>query len=269
MTCEVISTGGMDGNAVLVNGTILFDCGAHYRRLKPWIEELSLVFLTHSHCDHFNIDTIRKLRRHHPKVRFVCCRNLLVPLVTRAKVSPNRIIQMEPGVAQVIRGWGTERIEVLAFPLVHEVPNVGYFIRITGGEEDGSALYATDTRYMPISAPDLDLYMIEGSYHQAMADSHMDSPFWFRRSQNHMSIETAVDWLRDNADHERSRIVFLHGYKEGEDDSMDSGVFQPDQTSKDNEAGGCPEADQPGCEPQCHGGWDAGEPVALGGPERH
>ena len=49
MECEVISTGGKSGNAVLLNGCLLFDCGISWHRLEPYAKQISLVFLTHIH----------------------------------------------------------------------------------------------------------------------------------------------------------------------------------------------------------------------------
>lgn len=49
MECEVISTGSKNGNAVLLNGCLLFDCGISYKKLLPYFKQISFVFLTHIH----------------------------------------------------------------------------------------------------------------------------------------------------------------------------------------------------------------------------
>ena len=46
MTCEIISTGGKAGNAVLLNDHYLFDCGVAYGKLKRHLKQIKLVFLT-------------------------------------------------------------------------------------------------------------------------------------------------------------------------------------------------------------------------------
>ena len=48
MTCDVIATGSK-GNAVLLNGCLLFDCGVSWSRLQPYAKDISIVFLTHTH----------------------------------------------------------------------------------------------------------------------------------------------------------------------------------------------------------------------------
>lgn len=37
-----------------------------------------------------------------------------------------------------------------------------------------------------------------------------------RVKASHMSLEAAMDWLRENADPYRSKIVFLHQHKEAD-----------------------------------------------------
>lgn len=223
MTCEVISTGGKKGNAVLLNGCYLFDCGVPFGKLKPFLKRIRLVFLTHIHGDHFKEQTIYRLWRSHPLIRFVCSSNLLTELVIRAHVPLDRIVLIAPEHSpKTIPGAKAgEWITVHTFPLIHDVPNVGYVVKIEGSDRDGTAMYATDTHHIPIDAPDLDLYMIEANYTRDEMEARKaakaeagEFAYETRVEASHMSLETAYEWLRDNADHYRSRIVFLHGHTE-------------------------------------------------------
>ena len=251
MTCEIISTGGKVGNAVLLNGCLLFDCGISWKRLEPYAKQISLVFLTHIHADHFKINSLNKLCYRRPLVRFVCGINLLPDLHTLAKVPLDRIILVRPeDPPRKIRDWMYSLdLEVRSFHLLHDVPNVGWIVKVSGGKEDGTAMYATDTHHIPIAAPDLDLYMIEGNYTQEdiqrrIAEKTESGAFMYegRVLQSHMSMETAVEWLRENADPYKSRIVFLHGHIEEKeatgDDSVDTGVLKSDSPPKSDKSGG-------------------------------
>ena len=60
MTCNVIATGSQ-GNAVVLDGTILLDCGVPFGALEEVCQDLSLVVLTHIHGDHFRPETIKRL----------------------------------------------------------------------------------------------------------------------------------------------------------------------------------------------------------------
>ena len=225
MTCEIISTGGKAGNAVLLNGRYLFDCGISYSRLKPYAKQIRLVFLTHIHMDHFKEQTIFRLCRRHPLIRFVCSSNLLTELVVRAHVPLDRIVLAAPehSPKTVPGAMPGEWVTIRTLPLLHDVSNVAYVVKIEGGEEAGTALYATDTHHIPFNAPDLDLYMIEANYTREQMEARKaakaasgDFAYESRVEASHMSLETAVEWLRDNADHYKSRIVFLHGHTERE-----------------------------------------------------
>ena len=66
---QVLSTGSA-GNAVVVNRTVLIDCGVPYKVVEPFIKDLRLVLLTHIHGDHFKVSTIRKIAQGRPMVRF-------------------------------------------------------------------------------------------------------------------------------------------------------------------------------------------------------
>lgn len=232
MNCEIISTGASAGNAVLLNGCLLFDCGISWNKLKDYAKQISLVFLTHKHADHFHIQAINSLVRRRPSVRFVCSTNMLADLASRAKVPPERIILVRPeDEARIVRDWTSGLdIEIHCFNLIHDVENVGWIVRVSGGDHDGTAMYATDTHHIPIAAPNLDLYMIEGNFAQSdlerrMAQKAEAGMFSYegRVLQSHMSMENAVEWLRDNADPYKSKIVFLHGHVKTEEEKKGSG----------------------------------------------
>lgn len=277
MTCNVISTGAGDGNAVLLNGGYLFDCGISWKRLSPYAKHIRLVFLTHRHGDHFNIRTLNRLARTYPMIRFVCSKNLLTDLVVRCRIPLDRIILAAPEHSpKVVPGMPGQWLSIRTYDLIHDVENVGYVVRIEGGDEDGTAMYATDTHHIPFRAPGLDLYMVEANHTlQALAARKAAKAaagefiYEGRVEASHMSLETAVQWLTENADPDKSRIVFLHQHKErGEENGpVDTSVLQSYQASQDLSSGGQAEDQQQLYQSQCGSGGDAGEPVAVGGSE--
>lgn len=249
MTCDVISTGGKSGNAVLLSGFLLFDCGVPWVRVSQHARDIALVFLTHLHRDHFNASTLHELHRRRPQLRFVCGINTLTELVTVAHIPIQKIILAEPDCWKKIHVWPQNvDVHVRMFNLIHDVENVGWIVRIEDQYESGTAMYATDTHHIPITAPGLDMYMIEANYteqeiQERMAAKEAAGVFAYepRAKATHMSLERAVEWLEQNADPVRSRIVFLHGHigrQEDNHDSMDSSIQQHCEPSKDDETGG-------------------------------
>lgn len=218
MTCDVIATGSK-GNAVLLGGIYLIDCGVPFHMLKPCLKKLRLVFLTHIHGDHFNAATIRKLHTHRPTLRFVCCRNLLVPLCSEAGVSPDNVTVLEPGQEAMFSHLPDGPLSCRPFPLIHNVPNVGWLFK----DATGSALYATDTQSIPVQAPDLDLYMVECNYKGDELERRKERKlrsggFIYEDTVAacHMSFETVMAWLSQNAA-PHSKVVFLHQHIEKEE----------------------------------------------------
>jgi L-ascorbate metabolism protein UlaG (beta-lactamase superfamily) len=214
MTCDVIATGSK-GNAVLLNGKYLFDCGVPLGKLKHALKNIRIVFLTHAHSDHILRGTIGRIHDHRPSVLFACGRNLLVPLCGECGVSPDNVILCEPGKPVSVH-FGPESIEFQCFDLIHNVENVGWVVKVEQGEHSGAAMYATDTQYIPIDVPGLDLYMVECNYHaeelkQRRADKIAAGKFTYEDTvvASHMSAETVREYLSRNAG-PNSQVVFLH-----------------------------------------------------------
>ena len=76
MNYKIINTGS-DGNATVLEGIILIDCGVSFKKLNECYKQLKIVLLTHIHQDHFNKKTISKLAIERPTLRFVCCKWLV------------------------------------------------------------------------------------------------------------------------------------------------------------------------------------------------
>ena len=217
MDYNVIKTGS-HGNCVLLDSFVAIDMGVTYKHIQPYEKKIQLVLLTHIHSDHFNPATLRKLHDRRPGIRFVCCSHLLVPLCTEAKISPNNITVLEPGQKAVFRHLPCGDLTVQPFSLVHNVPNTGWLL----SSGNGTALYATDTQYIPIPAPGLDLYLVECNYKGDELDRRKERKLSEGRfiyedtvAVCHMSFETVMAWLQQNAT-PHSQVVFLHQHIEKE-----------------------------------------------------
>ena len=76
MEYEIIATGS-SGNCVMINGCIAVDMGVPFKALKGIYRDLKLVLLTHIHSDHFKKETVKRLAKERPCLRFACCEWLL------------------------------------------------------------------------------------------------------------------------------------------------------------------------------------------------
>lgn len=219
MTYDILATGS-SGNAVVINGEILIDCGISMKLLREsgYIQNLKLVLLTHQHQDHFNAATVRSLHQERPTLRWGCCEWMVVPLL-KAGVKASQIDNVEatePGSTSKALIYNNLAI-VSPVSLIHDVPNCGWEIH----HDREHLFYATDTSTLDhIEAKDYDLYLIEANHTRAeiearIADKLSRGEFAYeaRAAQNHLSQEQALDWLSRNAG-PKSRYVFLHQHKE-------------------------------------------------------
>ncbi len=210
MKYQIVSTGSK-GNAVILNDKILIDCGVSFKSLSPYIKPLVLVLLTHSHGDHFNPSTVRRLAEERPTLRFGTPPWLVDGLVScAARKSFIDVYEMH-----TVFDYAVFKIE--PFPLIHNVPNCGYKIHINGK----NAIYATDTNSLNnVEAKGFDLYMIESNYSEPeiaerirLKQESGKHIYEYDVLNNHLSREKADDWLYRNMS-SKSTYVYLHGHEE-------------------------------------------------------
>lgn len=217
MKFDIIATGST-GNAVVINDSIMVDCGVSFKALDLFKKNIKLVLLTHIHGDHFKPRTVWSLHRERPTLRWGCCEWMVRPLL-EAGVN-KRVIDVihpdSPGMTtQALCYNGLAIVSPVALP--HDVPNCGWHIFC--GKE--SFFYATDTANLDgVNAPGYDLYLIEANYNQNEMENRIKAKmeagefaYESRAMTTHLSKEQAEEWLYQNMD-KHSKYVFLHQHKE-------------------------------------------------------
>ena len=212
MDYEIISTGS-NGNAVVINKSVLVDCGVTFKQLRSIYKGLKLVLLTHIHSDHFNKATIKKLANERPMLRWGCCSWLVEPLVL-AGVTKSQIDVLEPN---NLYGYGI--CNVIPVKLYHNVPNCGYKLHF----QVGKVIYATDTNHLTgVQAKHYDLYMIEANHCEVEIREKIKNKkaeglyaYEVHAARNHLSIQKANEFIYSNAG-PKSEYVYLHCHKDKE-----------------------------------------------------
>ena len=209
----IISTGSK-GNAVLIEDSVLIDCGVPYKAIEPYVKGLKLVLLTHIHGDHFKPSTVKRLAENRPALRFVCGAWMVVPLV-EAGVDKRNIDVLKENT-----GFCYQYVSIEHFNVTHDVPNCGYKILLNNG---GKVLYVTDAGNLNgITARGYDLYMIEGDYDEEeierrISEKKAEGQFAYERrvKDNHLSRAQCVEFVLKNGTPD-SKFVYLHQHKEEE-----------------------------------------------------
>jgi ribonuclease BN (tRNA processing enzyme) len=210
MNYNIISTGSK-GNAIVLNNIILLDCGVPFRELKDVYKDLKIVLLTHSHGDHFNKITIRKLAKERPTLRFACCKWLAAELL-KCGVSVHNIDLLEIG-----RIYDYSTFKVSPVKLYHDVDNAGWRVFMNAEK----AIYMTDTVTLEgITAKNYDLYLIEANYITEELEERIRSKeaagefvYEYRVRNVHLSKEKADEWLLENIG-ENSEAIYIHQHIE-------------------------------------------------------
>lgn len=210
MKYQIIATGS-SGNAVVLNGDILIDCGVSFKALKNVYCNLKIVLLTHKHSDHLNKTTIKKLSEERPTLRFGCC-EWLVPLLVEIGIPIINIDVYKIGVIYDYRAFKISTVK-----LYHDVPNCGYRVFV----DNEKAIYCTDTRTLDgISAKNYDLFLIEANYgeneikERIKAKQGKQYVYEVRVVNTHLSEEQASEFILNNMGFNNSEYVLLHCHKE-------------------------------------------------------
>ena len=206
---EILSSGSK-GNAVIINDHILIDCGVPFKVIEPYLQNLSLVLLTHIHSDHFYETTIKKMAGLRPMLRFGCC-NWLVPELLKARVPQRNIDVYDIN----FNGLYTYKdfVQLSPVPLFHNVPNCGYKLFLP----EGKLFYATDTNSLyGIEAKDFDLYMIEANHgteeiQKRIREKQSEGIYSYEvdAMKNHLSKEKCDQFLVENAG-PTSQFIYMH-----------------------------------------------------------
>lgn len=208
MKYNIIATGSR-GNAVVIEESILIDCGVSFKKLKDYYKQFKIVLLTHIHSDHFNKTTIKTLAKERPTLRFGCCEWLVNDLID-CEVDKSNIDVFEIG-----KTYDYDMFKVSPLYLYHDVDNCGYRLFMS----DKKALYITDTHTLEgIEAKNYDLYLVEANYSDDEIEQRIKEKqekgefvYEYRAKETHLSQAQTDEFLLKNMG-DNSSYEYLHGH---------------------------------------------------------
>lgn len=202
---HIISSGSA-GNAVLYFDNILVDVGVPYSSIQPFIRDIQLVFISHVHHDHFNIETIRRIQFERPTVRFAVGRWMVDYMDGIKNID----------ILDLFKWYDYGSFKMALIKLYHDVETAG--VRIW---KDGKKIiHATDTKTLEgIEAKEYDLYAIESNYDAETIQERIDrkiaaGEFAYEKGSvnSHLSEQQCNDFFYRNRK-EDSILVRLHESK--------------------------------------------------------
>lgn len=218
---EVLSSGSK-GNCIIVNDYLMLDCGLPYSKIKDYLEGIKIIFICHSHGDHFKKTTIKKIAFEKPNIKFIVGNFLVADLVLLG-VNKKNIITFDTGKWYEL-GIFKARMDYL----FHDVPNNCLHIEFKNGEK---LFYATDTSSIDhIKAEGYDLYLIEANYDEDLLEKHIEESlnnnysekdlyYLHRAEKTHLSSKQSYDFfLKNRGNNSKYQIIHQSQYNYKETD---------------------------------------------------
>lgn len=199
------------GNAIIVEDFLLLDCGVSYTKLKKYLKNIKLIFISHHHKDHLLLTTIKKIAYCFPNMRYLTGSSDVVNRLVNCGVYKGNIYYIKT-FPEKPRWYDLGLLKIKLEPLKHDVFNYSLKWEYKGK----LGLYAVDTQEIQhIEAKKYDLYLIEANYKEEILKKHLltcseEEKVYLQRVPNtHLSWEKANDFLINNMG-KNSEYQYIH-----------------------------------------------------------
>lgn len=224
---EILGTGST-GNAVLIDDTIMIDCGLGVNKLLPYLQNVRHLFITHRHSDHLNISVLKNIAKKVSDsiIRFGLHVNSdCYDMIERKAPEIAEMVETERLTSHSVLELKIDGVEykIETYPLYHDVENQGFVITKNGK----TLIHATDTSTMK-DAPNrqFDVILVEGNYDESKLIEYLksdDRDVRYRAARNlrHLSIQAHENFVKSHS-HPDTISLMLH-------ESYDFGLGMTDE----------------------------------------
>ena len=206
MKYEIIGSSSK-GNAIIVEDILMLDCGLSYARIKPYLKNVKLMFISHTHKDHLLPTTIQKVAYNKPTMKFVTGCKQVVRKLDELGVNRDNIIYLYN-----YSWFDLGIIKLKVEPMHHDAENCGLHFKRNGKK----GLYVVDTGNIDnVKAENYDLYLIEANYKEEILEKHKkectqeELVYLQRVPHTHLSYEQANTFLIENMG-TNSEFQYIH-----------------------------------------------------------
>lgn len=196
MKYEILESGS-SGNCIVIDGFFMIDCGLSYKKIKDKLKNIKLIFISHSHQDHLNKITIKRIAYDNPTIKFVVGSTDLINILLGCGIKSSNIFALVSD-----KWYDLGMLKVRLEALEHDVPNHLCKFEVNGKR----GIYIVDTNTVDnVNAKDYDLYFIEANYMQDVLERHKQEldenniyDHLYRVQNVHLSYEQANSFLIEN-----------------------------------------------------------------------
>ena len=185
------------GNCIIVEDILMLDCGVSYSKIKKYLSNIKLIFISHSHQDHLLPSTIKKISYNFPTIKFLTGSEVVVEKLVECGINKKNIF-----ILKEYKWYDLGMLNVMLEPLTHDTPNYA----LKWQYKDKKGIYIVDTSNVDdIDAECYDLYLIENNYREDILKNHIEECedenmmyYLSRVSRTHLSDEQANSFLIEN-----------------------------------------------------------------------
>lgn len=196
MNYNIISSGS-EGNCIIIDKILALDMGISYTKIRQYLKDIKLIFISHIHKDHLLATTISKIGYNFPSIKFVVGSKDIVKRLVECGIKTNKIILLPEN-----KWFDMGIIKVKLEPLIHDVPN--HCLKLQ--KNNKKMIYIIDTSNVDnIKAKGYDLYLIENNYREDILKKHIEECedenklyYLNRVSRTHLSDEECNSFLIEN-----------------------------------------------------------------------
>ena len=190
------------GNGYIIESDdqiLILELGCKYSNYLPMMQwnlgfrRIKGCLVSHSHIDHSNPQTVQHFYG----------AGITIYSNDEAAANDHRLTTIPLGQATMIGGF-----KVQPFEVEHSVKNYGYLIDCPSGER---ILFATDCTNIPLRFKNVNIFMVEANYDiDTVIDEVTGGEDVRSGFQNHMDVEEAVRFLKDNYTASCLGVVVIH-----------------------------------------------------------
>lgn len=196
MNCNVIQSSSKGNCFLYYDNTVMVDVGVPFEKIKTYIDNIKIIFITHQHSDHINPTTIRKLIVKKPTLKFVCGEFIVKRLIN---IGVQNIDTLKAGVV-----YDYDFFKVSPITLYHDCLCFGFrFLEKMTGHKH---IHATDTAHLDgitatnYSSASLECNHEENRVLELIAEAEAKGEFTYLKGamNSHLSVQQAVEFVKKN-----------------------------------------------------------------------
>lgn len=207
MKYEIIGSSSK-GNSIIFEDKILLDCGVSYSKLKKFLKNIKLVFISHIHTDHLLPSTIKQIAYNYPNIKFICGSEDIVLKLVNCNILKKNIYMLKSN-----KKYDLGICKVKLEELHHDVTNHCLKCELNNKK----MIYIVDTSNVNnLKAKNYDLYLIESNYREDLLKKNIEECeeenklyYLNRVPKTHLSYEQANSFLIENMG-ENSYYQYVH-----------------------------------------------------------